>query len=44
MLIGTDLRESKLDNAMLQSADYDPAETHFPKHFDIKAANMRPDR
>ncbi|MEO0516975.1 MAG: pentapeptide repeat-containing protein [Cyanobacteria bacterium P01_A01_bin.116] len=44
MLLGTDLRESVLDKALLQSADYDPEETHFPSGFDPEAAEMKCDR
>ena len=44
MLIGTDLRDARLEGAVLQEADYDPDATQFPSGFDITAANMRPDR
>ena len=44
MLIGTDLRGTDLKNTLLQEADYDPKETHFPTGFDLAAANMRADR
>ena len=44
MLIGTDLRECNLAGALLESADYDPHETHFPAGFDPIAADMKADQ
>ncbi|MGD1941426.1 MAG: pentapeptide repeat-containing protein [Leptolyngbyaceae cyanobacterium] len=44
MLIGTDLRQALLTGTQLHDADYDPAETLFPKGFDPAKAGMKQDR
>ncbi|MGD1905081.1 MAG: pentapeptide repeat-containing protein [Leptolyngbyaceae cyanobacterium] len=38
MLIGTNLRTAVMVSAKVESADYDPEETHFPPGFDPIAA------
>lgn len=44
MIIGTDLREAQLTSTLLQEADYDPKNTHFPTGFKSASAGMRADR
>lgn len=44
MLIGTNLRTANLAGAKLESADYDPEETHFPAGFDPIVEGLKADR